>query len=829
MRSLCIIAALTAFAPGALAQEPPAAQEPPVKVPPHLVGPVTPDYPPEALPERLTGRVTVEVHIAADGTVTDPVYVSGGPEVFIAPALDAARRLGFEHGTRNGVPVPYHLAVHFDFAPPADPASSGPSPEGNVPSKDGVPSKDITVYGYRSLATSETHAVTTIRVEDLERSGGDDLGETISNVPGVAMARGSSDSTKPIIRGQVERRLLVLFDGVRHESQKWGLDHATEIDPFAAGEIHVIKGAAGVRYGPDAIGGVVLVEPPPLRTDSGVGGKAQIAGSSNGQRVVAAARVDGSPVAVPGFAWRVEGNYARGAALSTPTYVLGNTGSEEWNAGTKLGYSRDFVQLEASYHHFDLRSGVCYCVQSGTPEEFLAQLDADAPTRSDIWTPSYEIGRPYQAVTHDVALARSVFSLSGGGKMKVTYAFQANLRQEFEQTRASITGSQYDFTLRTHSLDAAWEQAEVGLQSGGSLTGGVGVSGTFQENVYRGLPLIPNFRSFQGGVFGFERLKVGPVEIEAGARYDHLSRTAYLTPSAFERSVARDTLGEEDCEVGEDAASCPAAYDAASASLGGLWHVVPQRLEARLDLSSATRFPNADELYMNGSAPTFPVYALGDPSLGTETTWGVSPTLGLRLPWIEAEASTYLNCIDDYVYFAPELGEDGGPVVDVTIEGAFPRFAYRPIDALFYGVDGGVTLGPDAPVGLLLQGAIVRAVDTETQGALVMIPPDRVEATLKFSPPDLGPLHKAFAEVSGLYVFEQTHVDPNADLAPPPDAYFLLDAAIGAELPLGKHTLKIGLEAHNLLNARYRDYSSLLRYYADEPGRDLRLRVGLDF
>ena len=826
MRSLCIMAALIAWAPRAIAAEPtPAPVEPapvePVKVGPRLLGPVTPDYPPEALPERLEGRVTVQVRVGVDGSITDVVYVSGGPEVFVAPAIAAAQRLGFEPGTRDGVPVPWKLAVHFDFAPPPLPKADA------APADDDVPSQEVIVYGYRSLAATETHAVATISVEDLERSGGDDLGETISNVPGVAVARGNSDSTKPIIRGQVERRLLVLFDGVRHESQKWGLDHATEIDPFAAGEIHVIKGAAGVRYGPDAIGGVVLVEPPPLRADAGVGGKAQLAGSSNGQRVVAAARVDGSPL--PGFAWRVEGNYARGAALSTPTYVLGNTGSEEWNAGAKVGYSRGTVQLEASYHHFDLTSGVCYCVQSGTPDEFLAQLDADAPTSSDIWTTSYAIGRPYQAVTHDVALARSVYALRGGGNVKVTYAFQANLRQEFEHTRASITGPQYDFTLRTHSLDAAWEQAEFGLPSGGSLGGGLGLSGTFQENVYRGLPLIPNFRSFQGGVFGFERLKAGPVEVEAGARYDHLSRTAYLTPSAFERSVVRETLGEDDCEVSADAASCPAAYDAASASLGGLWHVVSDRLEARLDLSSATRFPNADELYMNGSAPTFPVYALGDPSLGTETTWGGSPTLGLRLPWMEAEASTYLNYIDDYVYFAPELGEDGGPVIDVTIEGAFPRFAYRPIDAIFYGVDGGVTLGPNAIVGLVLQGAAVRAVDADTHNALVMIPPDRVEATLRLSPPDLGPLRKAFAEASGLYVFEQTHVDPKADLAPPPAAYFLLDAAVGAEIPLGKRTLKVGLEAHNLLNARYRDYSSLLRYYADEPGRDLRLRIGLDF
>lgn len=816
-----MLAAAPARAADAPAPEAPAPETPaaPVRVGARLLAQVVPEYPAEALADAVVGDVTVHVTVSPEGVVTDAVFASGGPDVLVPPALAAARALGFAPATRDGVPVVTRLAVSFHFEPPIE----------APPLEDVAGSDELVVARARSVASHELHSVTTIGVEALDRAGGEDLGEALSDVPGVAVARGNSDVSKPIIRGQFERRLLVLFDGVRHESQKWGLDHATEIDPFAAGSIHVIKGAAGVRYGPDAIGGVVLVEPPPLRTEPGVGGRVQLVGVDNGLRAVGAARVDGVFAAVPELTWRVEGNYSRGAALRTPTYLLGNTGSEGWNLGATVGYTGAVTQLKVSYHHFDLQSGVCYCVQSGTPDDFLSQLDADAPLGADRWTQTYTIDRPSQAVTHDIALARVELALPGGADLKLTYAFQANLRQEYEPVRAAITGAQYDFTLRTHSLDATLDHAPVALGKLGELAGGVGLAGTFQENVYRGLPLIPNFRAFQFGVFGFERLAAGPVELEAGARYDHLSRAAYLTRSAFERSVARGTLAEADCAVSADAARCPAAYDAATASLGGIWHILPDRLEARLDLSSATRFPNADELYMNGSAPTSPVYALGDPSLGTETTWGATPTLGLRLPALEAEVSTYVNVIDDYVYFAPEIRADGTPVVDVTIEGAFPRFSFRPVDAVFYGVDGGFTVGPDAPVGLTVQGAIVRAVDTATNAPLVMTPADRVQAALRFAPPDVGPFADLFAEASGLYVFEQTRVADGAELAPPPDGYLLLGAAVGARIPLGARSLKVGIEANNLLNARYRDYTSLLRYYADEPGREVRLRLGLDF
>jgi iron complex outermembrane receptor protein len=45
-------------------------------------------------------------------------------------------------------------------------------------------------------------------------------------------------------------RVLILNNGIRQEGQQWGSEHAPEIDPFMAQKLTVIKGAAGVRYGP---------------------------------------------------------------------------------------------------------------------------------------------------------------------------------------------------------------------------------------------------------------------------------------------------------------------------------------------------------------------------------------------------------------------------------------------------------------------------------------------------------------------------------------------------------------------------------------------------
>lgn len=669
-------------------------------------------------------------------------------------------------------------------------------------------------------SSSEPHSTTVLDEAALDRSAGDDLAETLASVPGVTAARGSSDATKPVIRGQLERRLLVLLDGVRHEGQKWGADHATEIDPFAAGSIRVIRGAAGVRYGPDAIGGVVLVDPPPLLEEKGWRGKVEAIGATNGWRGTGAFRVDVAPSDV--LAFRFEGNYARGGPVSTPDYVLGNTASETWNAGISARWAHGDRSVLVTARHYDLRAGVCFCVRSETSDDFLAALEEPVPQGAELWTNDLAIERPYQDVQHDVVMARYRDSLGTLGYISATYAYQSDHRQEFDQVRSSVTASQYNFLLRTHTLDLLGTRNAVSVGSW-TAEGGAGVSLLFQEHVYRGLRLIPNHRALTAGAFAYEHWSNGPLHVEVGGRVDTAARTVYLAPSVYAADLARGTLSEDDCVEEPNAARCDHRWTAGSASAGAVWRIVPETFDLRLDLSSASRFPSPDELYSNGTAPTLPVYAVGDPSLGAETTWGITPTVTLNLTAVRAELSAYTNRTDRFILFAPDLGDDGELLFDVTIQGAFPRFTYRAVNARFSGIDGQVAVRLARTVTAGLQGALVRGVDRSTGEALPFVPPDRLRGSLGYT----SVKQHTFVEVRADWL-GRARVSP-ADLAPPPDPALLLGAEIGADLHVGRSDVKVGLEVDNALNTRYRDATSLLRYYVDEPGRQFRLRIGSTF
>jgi iron complex outermembrane receptor protein len=68
-------------------------------------------------------------------------------------------------------------------------------------------------------------------------------------------------------------------------------------------------------------------------------------------------------------------------------------------------------------------------------------------------------------------------------------------------------------------------------------------------------------------------------------------------------------------------------------------------------------------------------------------------------------------------------------------------------------------------------------------------------------------------------------VAAGTDYSEPPAGYFLVN--LNAGMNMGK--VEIGLRVTNALNTAYRDYLNRFRYYADDQGRNISLKVGYKF
>ncbi len=531
---------------------------------------------------------------------------------------------------------------------------------------------------------------------------------------------------------------------------------------------------------------------------------------------------------MPGVAWQLDGSARRLAAASTSDYPLDNTGVAEWNLGATAGFRTDEVELLLSYRRYQARLGVCTCLHIESSEDFYAQLARDRPLGAELYRADFAIERPSQAVVHDLALARARWRRDGLGAITATYAFQADHRREYAIVRDATTGPQFDFNLLTHDLDVVFEARPLHLSDHLHLHGAAGVVAMAQVHGYAGLPLVPDHQALGAGVYATERLVGHDFELEAGLRYDALARTASIARQDFLRLVRSGQLGADACGGGAgDPVDCASSFHTVSASVGGLYQLT-RPWSIKLDLSTASRPPNPDEQYLNGTSPTFPVLGLGKPDLGPETTYSVSSlTTTYQGERVAAEASAYANVITDYIEFAPALDADGQPIFDVLIRGTFPRFVTRPVDARFYGADGGITVTPVPALALGAQLSLVRARNTSDDRYLVFVPPDRVRGSATYTDLGVAGLRKAFATVSGEYVARQRRFDLAAELAPPPAAYVLVGGELGLETGIDDQTVKVTLQGTNLLDRRYRDYTSLLRYFADQPGWQLMLRVSV--
>jgi iron complex outermembrane receptor protein len=666
----------------------------------------------------------------------------------------------------------------------------------------------IRAEGTRLQATDRSpQASAELTGRDLAKTRGNDLARSLGDLPGVRVL-GSGATAKPIVNGMNSNRLLLVVDGIPHANQDWGLDHAPEIDPFAAGSLRVLKGAAGVRYGPDAIGGLILIDPRPYPGEAGVAGDVNLVGVTNGWGGAGSAAVLSTlPVANDALSVRAEGTYRRLGDLSTPEYVLDNTALEERavRGGARWRWPGGFV--EASYSHYANDYGIFSGVVSDGPRQFFEQLESGIPNGIETFRFGYEIERPFVEVRHDVAQARARIEVTSNLALQLTYAFQDDDRREYDRTRrADRTRPQAIFRLDTHTFDLV---AETGSDE---FEIELGVTTNVQDNDFSGNPFIADYTKIGTAGFFMARYLADRWELEVGVRADY---EYYDTIRPGRTSVAPDIRQELDFF--------------AFTGTGGFVYELGRRWSLRGQLATASRNPSPDELFADGPTVGTASIIKGDPSLDTETTFNAQASIGYETDRASLRLEGYGHYISDYIFLAPSIREDGTPDTELTIRGAFPVFEFRQVDAGFMGFDASarVRIAPFLELTSVL--SLVRARDLTNDAFLVFIPPDALRNRLTIDRAALGPLRAPYAYVESAVTLQQTRFDINADFSEPPPSYHLINVGAGCRIDVGAQPVFVDLEIRNLSNESYRDYLSRLRYFADEPGISGFLRLSVPF
>lgn len=633
----------------------------------------------------------------------------------------------------------------------------------------------------------------------LDASKNQYLADALKSLPGLTTLATGSNIVKPVIRGLHSNRIVLLQNGVRQEAQQWGSEHAPEIDLFSADRLVVVKGAAGVQYGPEAIGGVILVEPKPLPDQGRLQGEFHLNGQTNGWGGGISGSLETKPFDHLPLAARIQGTYKRIGNQQTPDYHLANTGSEEYHFSWVSGWKKERWDIKASYNQYNSRLGIFSGSHIGNLTDLENAIESDRPLVPSGF--SYQLGRPQQRIEHELFAVETNFRTPDMDKFKLKVARQFNRRREFDAHSPSGTpGDGFDdpdmkFELTTYSLDGIWEH-----RPWRSFTGKIGVQGLVQENTTDRGGLIPDYSSKSTGVFFLERWRKAPSpwELEAGVRYDFKNMMAKTTSS-----------GSDNFEFHNVTATLGAHY-----SLSEKWNLT-------LLLNNAWRSPNVNELFSDGVHHGAASYETGSTDLREEKAWQIS--LSVEKVFDERWAldlSIYHQFIEDFIYLQP-LNE-----LVLTVRGAFPAYAYRQANASLSGLEGSAGYRIWRGLSTNVQFNLLRARNLKTSEWLPLMPADRLQWTVRYASEKAQKNElPMFIEMSIQRVFEQTRVPVQTEFSAPPPAYTLVTLKAGKSFLVGKNKLDTGLQLDNLTNTRYRDYMNRFRYFSDELGRNIQFRL----
>lgn len=692
---------------------------------------------------------------------------------------------------------------------------------------------DVEVKGHTHKSKSKTATETVVDHILLESNSAGSLGDALKQLSGVSSLNTGSTVVKPVIQGLHSSRVLLITDGTRLQDQEWGVEHAPNIDINSAGEVTVIKGAAGLQYGGDAVGGTIIIEPEKVPVKDTLFGRTILTGASNGR---------GGSIATSfiksynnGWYGGVQASFKRFGDFEAPDYVLSNTAVAERNISARLGLNTYRYGLEVNYSRFEKEAGILRSSHLGGAEDLVVAINGDRPFVIEPFT--YDINPPRQEVTHQIAKIKGFYRFENLGKWSAQYDYQRNNRLEFDIRRDSEdTRPSIDLQLETVSFNTDFEYT-----ADNTITAKVGVSGNYQKHfpdpntgVRR---LIPDYQAEAYGVFALGSKQWDDWTFEAGARFDYnriVAEKFYSTTLWEERGY--DLLFPELVlqEFENQLLVKPdLSYSNISATTG-IMYEFNEGTTISFNYAFASRSPNVSELFSDGLHQSAARIELGDLRFEQERASKFSLTMAHTADTWSLSLAPFANFISNYILIEPTG-------VQQTIRGNFQVWEYRQTQARLLGVDLDMQFQLGEHWELKNQFSFVKGQDQTQEKPLINIPAANTRNTITYRLPSLKNLKLS---VESNYVFRQnefpdtnfevflpqTETTEIVDVSTPPDAYHLLNFRGDIDFALSeKSTLNLGLMVNNIFDTSYREYLNRQRYFSDDLGRNMLLQIKINY
>jgi len=653
------------------------------------------------------------------------------------------------------------------------------------------------------------------------------VASVLSGVQGVTFSSAGSNVQLPVIHGLRGNRILILNNGLKHGFQNWGPDHAPEIDLSGVDNITVVKGAAGVRYGPEAIGGAVLVEGDPMFFNQPLAGSIGTGYHSNGRGYSTQFETGRG---FSNLSYHLGGSLTRFGDRNAPNYSLTNSGKAEQAFHGGARFESGSFNAKVFYSFVDQKLALLRTSVAESGNLFIRSINADEPVF--IRQFSYDINEPNQQNQHHLGKVEINWQYSKKASLNILAGRQLNFHREFDVRRNAnlpIT----DLDLITDDIQMEWQHPDWF-----SLDGMIGAQLYFQRNENNpgtnSTAFIPNYNVQRYSAFLIESKDVGNNTVEVGLRVD------------IENSSVRGR------EQNQDLFKDKFSFSNFTASAGWIYRY-SERSQFKTNFGTAWRSPNMAELFsfgQNGFKGSFGLLRYqfnSENMLSTDEVTAFDESqksVEKGLKWIsewslstgqhQLVTTAYSNLIRDFIFEKP---------VNIvgTVRGPLPIFIIDQADSFFLGTDITWKHQYSSRLSGTLGASYLYSRNIEDSEPLINQPPAKTDYSFSYATDDGLSFFDSFEFILNTsYTFEQFDaprtirpeaiVDGTAEIRNDSEIFDFKDAPSGYFLVGTSIYTSIGnfngsLEVQNLLNTSYRDYLNEMRYFADELGFNISLSI----
>ena len=651
--------------------------------------------------------------------------------------------------------------------------------------------EEVIAYGHESNQEPDARLIQTVSSKKLDQLAAMSLSDALQNTNGVSFLKTGTTIAKPIINGMHSNRISVINDDSKQEGQQWGSEHAPEIDPLSAGSIELIKGASTLRYGGDAMGGVIRILPAVFADSSSTLVSLIAKGETNPNGGQLGVKIENYN-APKSWGNRLVINVKRNGDANASNYVLSNTGFGQLSGSYYSHYTKGKSKLSLTASGFVQRLGILAASHIGNLTDLNIALASDTPLINRPFT--YQIQPPSQLIQHYAGKVKWEYESNKLGEVITSYTFQNNHRQEFDNHNGGKDAA-LDLNLNTHQINLLIDK-HIDL-----WRIQYGAMGEQQQNTFKGRYFVPNYLRYKAGAFAIATLENEKYLIEGGVRYDLQNTNTY-------RYIKNELRNEK------------FTFGGLSANLSG-WRRISH--DFKVHISTATRFrsPDINELFSNGLHHGSAALEFGDLKLKQERSYSLNAALNYNHNRLRIQVEPYFHYFQDYIYLKPS-GEK-----QLSIRGAFPVFNYVQTDATYTGADIDVSYRVAANWTTEIDAALLYVKDIRNDRFIFGIPAQQFRGRLKYTFAESLGLKNGYWWLGGNYTDQQSRIELNEDFALTPEAYFLLDTELGAQYKETPLHFIFGMK--NILNTSYRDYMNRYRYYADDLGISIYTTLNYTF